>query len=129
MLELYRIDVQHFAPNDEHRSIETYVVALREHEVYDAINDMAYGCWNDRNDDGVVYEIFDDAWNVIGTETYKERMMRLKGDINDEDEELSDLYYGRTLYGWENLGEIAGEEINLLSKFGMLYVKKVKPCA
>lgn len=119
-MNLYRISVQHCGPKDSHKSVESYVMGRHDTDMYEQISKLNYGVWDDRNDERSDIEIFDNEYNVIGTETYKERIIRLKGDINDEDEDLSDLYYGCTLYGWENLGPISDSEEITLIELGVL---------
>lgn len=55
----------------------------------------------------------------VGHEKYKDRMIRLKGELNDE-VELTDLYYGMTLVGWRMVkSDIPTEQIELLKDTGI----------
>jgi len=105
-MNLYRITVAHYSPKDSHKSIQDYLLADNEEHVYDYINhNHNYGMWDDYNEEEEESEIYDEHDKVIGTETYKEKMLRVKGDMNDPDDSLEDLYYGQTRYGWELVKE------------------------
>ncbi|WPQ60026.1 hypothetical protein [Paenibacillus polymyxa] len=53
-------------------------------------------------------------------ESFKDRMIRLQGNINDDEAELSDLYYGATLHGWKLKKEnITSKEIDTLRSLGI----------
>jgi hypothetical protein len=106
--KLYKINVQHVAPKDEHTSLECFLLAENDEAVYFWLDkEKRYGGWEDINDDGNEYKIYDntDDYNVIGTETFKEKMIRIKGELNDEDRCFADAYYGLTFYGWELVEE------------------------
>lgn len=104
-MNLYKIIFRHYAPKGSHSGITTYLLANNDEEVYTYIDSINYGMWSDKNADYPELNIYDDEYNVIGTESFKEKMIRIKGLIFDEDYEPSDLYYGATLYGWELIKE------------------------
>lgn len=101
-MNLYRILFTHTAPKDTKLGIETYLLAENEDDVYHHIDEeYKWGGWSDSESDGKTFDVYDEDWNQIGTETFREKIMRIKGDMNDEDYDFSDAYYGITLYGWE----------------------------
>lgn len=104
-MNLYRILFRHYAPKDSHSGITTYLLANNDEEVYTYIDSINYGMWSDKNEECPKLNIYDDEYIVIGTESFKEKMIRIKGLMFDEDYELTDLYYGKTLYGWEVIKE------------------------
>ena len=104
-MNLYKVLFEHYAPKDSQLGISTFLLAENDNQVYDYINNINYGLWEDMNNDYDKLNIYDNEMNVIGTETFKEKMIRIKGLIFDEDYELTDLYYGATLYGWELVKE------------------------
>ena len=105
-MNLYKILFSNTAPKDSKEGIVTYLLANSEEEVYHFIDkNHNYECWKDREEEGETFEIYDDDYNKIGTETFKEKILRLKGEMNDEDNNFSDAYYGITLYGWELVTE------------------------
>lgn len=114
-MKLYKIYVQHVCTKDEHTSLDCFLLAEDDEAVYEWLDKKTY--WSD--DDEEVKEVRDDDFNVISTETYKDYIIRLRGDMYDEDQEYSDLYYGLTLYGWEEV--IGGMlEATVLKRFGIL---------
>ena len=96
-INLYKIVFSHSAPTDTEYGIKCFFLAHNEEEVYDYI-DFEYNdqCWrdNEKNLD-----------SKTGGETFREKIIRLRGDINDETRDLSDAYYGVSFYGWELVAE------------------------
>lgn len=126
-MNLYEIMFEHYSQKDSEKGIFTYLIAKSDEEVYEWIkletelNDgrILYVCWGDYEDEKT-FDIYDDDYNVIGEETFKKRMVRLKGELYDEEVELSDLYYGKTLIGWEKVKEnIKQEEVDILLNSGI----------
>ena len=101
-MNLYKIKFSHTAPKDTKEGIITYLLAKNDDGVYNYI-DEEYNCecWKDQEAENIVYDIFNDRFDIIGTETFREKIIRLKGEMNDEDYDYSDAHYGITLYGWE----------------------------
>jgi hypothetical protein len=101
-MNLYKIVFSHSAPKDTSHGIKTYLLANNDDEVYDYIDrEYAYGVWSDTETDNEIFNVYDDDYNVIGNELFHGKIIRLKGDINDDDVDFADAYYGITLYGWE----------------------------
>jgi hypothetical protein len=126
-MNLYQIMLEHYAPKDSEKGIFTYLVANSDEEVYEWIASekelsdgrQVFNSWKYKDEEDT-FENYDDDYNVIGEETFKERIIRLKGDMNDEDAELDDLYYGRTLLGWEIVKfSITDIEIAVLKGLGI----------
>lgn len=126
-MNLYEIMMEHFALKDSEKGIHSYLAANSDEEAYEWLKSESelkdgrqiFISW-DMSEDEEEFEIYDDNYEVIGTETFKEKMIRLKGDINDEDVELSDLYYGRTLVGWKLVKEnITRAEIEIIKNCGV----------
>ena len=88
-MKLYKIMVTHYAPKDFHSSIQEYVVATCDRDVFEYLA-SGYAYWED------ILEYCDDE--EYAREEYEE-ILRNKGD----DREVSDLYYGATQYGWEEV--------------------------
>lgn len=127
MLNLYEIQFEHFAPKDSEKGIYTYLAAENDEAVYEWLKsdpELSNGkhifTGFEDYEEEEEYEIFDDDYNVIGTESFKERMIRLKGDMNDDEKELNDLYYGATLIGWKMVKEdVNNDVIQILKDFGV----------
>ena len=101
-MNLYKITFSHSAPKDTKNGIETYLLAENEEQVYGYIDrEFNCECWKDQENENEIFKIFDKRFNEIGTETFKQKIIRIKGEMNDEDYDYCDAYYGITLYGWE----------------------------
>jgi len=113
-MKLYQIDVLHAAPKDSHISIEGYVIAENDEQVYEYLKSepedgiTIFNSWANKEKKGEEFEIYDD-YKVIGTETYKQKIIRLKGEIEDDSVDFEDAYYGVTLYGWTEVKEHLNE--------------------
>jgi len=119
MKHLYRIEVEHAAPKDLISAIAGYVIAENEEKLYDYLascnNRYEPKClkistgwkynYKENSDNNELYEYYDEEDN-IHTENWKERMIRLKGEIGDEERDYPDAHYGVTYYGWRDLGEV-----------------------
>lgn len=115
--------IEHLAPKGSEKGIHTYLVAEDDVDVYEWLKlereladgrrlYLSYELTEKENEE---FTIYDDEYNLVGTESFKERMIRLKGDMNDEDMQFEDLHYGKTLVDWRRLKEsITSEEISLL---------------
>lgn len=66
------------------------------------------------------FDIYDSEYNVIGTETFRERTVRLKGTMFDEDAEVENAHYGVTHYGWvEVKKDVSSADLVLLKSIGV----------
>lgn len=120
-MNIYKIHVQHFSQKDSHSSIEAFLLAESADDVYKWVDEKVYGSYTDQNDEGDALEIYDENYDVIGHETFKEKMLRVGGEFFDEDYEPQDLYYGCTIYGWEKLkSEVLEVDIAALEKLDVL---------
>lgn len=98
---LYKIKMQHFSPKDSEEGIVGFLYAKNDEQVYEFLktdpkfdNLHILNCWDDKENDDI---------------TFKKSLLKHQGEINNDDIEVHDLYYGCTLYGWE----IICEEFNL----------------
>lgn len=128
-MNLYEIRLNHFAPKGNQEGIYTYLAAHSDENVYEWIKKSKelkdgrylFTSWEDKEgDEEESADVFDDDGETIGTESFKERMIRVKGDMYDDYVELYDLYYGETLVGWNMVKEkISDSDINLLQELGI----------
>lgn len=91
MLKLYKIKVTHYAPRDSHTSIQEFVVANNDKEVFEYLA-KGYAYWED----------ILDCWGSEPNEEMLEEYNNIyenKGDYR----EVDDLYYGATQYSWEEV--------------------------
>lgn len=121
-MNLYRILVIHASPKDTHSSIECYMIAENDLEVFHWVDkELAYGSWTEDYNNEEMLNIYDEEYNIIGQELYKDKMLRLHGEYFDPDASFDDAFYGVTHYGWELLDEdIRAEDIKFLKKFKMI---------
>lgn len=139
-MKLYKIMFTHWSQKDSATGIVEHFVGENDEAVYEYIKSQdsnydreisMFTSWTEYEEANSYYdedveeedkgfEIYDDDYNVIGTETFKERMLRLGGEMFDEDQELNDLYYGATRFGWKEVGEILPTEIAVLKNVGIL---------
>jgi hypothetical protein len=96
-----------------------YVLADSEDEILTRLDasggNYTYGAWKERNDSAEEpFDILDANYNVIGTETYLEKMMRLRGEFNDDDANYDDAYYGISHWGWDEGRQISSSDADVL---------------
>jgi len=123
-MKLHKILLRHCAPKDCVEVIKLYVIADNESEILEHIDatdgKYTYGAWKDKSEDAdEPFSIYDSDYNVIGTETYLEKMSRLRGEFNDEDANYSDAYYGVTHYGWDEGVDISDDDANTLIRLSI----------
>lgn len=127
-MNLYQIMLEHYAPKDSEQGIYTYLAANSDEDVYEWLKSepklkdgrQIFLVWGMNEEDDETFEIYDKNYDVIGTETFKEKIIRLKGDLNDEDADFSDLFYGKTLLGWSTVKyNITDLEILTLNSLGI----------
>lgn len=110
-MKLYTIKFEHYGASSEYDGIEAYAVADNEEQVYEYIaNELTN--WKDEETELVTR--YDENWNNLGEETWKEKIMRERGDFNRDND---DCYYGATQYQWNEGVDIFGDEYEVLSKF------------
>lgn len=116
-INLFTIRFSHHAPKDGKRGIETYVLADSETAVRDRIDEeFNGGAWKD---DDEPIETYDDDYDVTGEETRLERVLRLRGEVDGEDNDYSDSYYGLTFWGWDEAVSISEDDAATLLRLGI----------
>ncbi|NCP98035.1 hypothetical protein GW796_08870 [archaeon] len=112
-MKLFSILIRHCSQKDSKEAIVGYFIAANDTIIMNYIDkELMSGIWTDRNNDSLdsPIEIKDEDDILIGVECYKERMLRLRGEFNDQDADYSDAYYGITHYGWNEGIEISKEQ-------------------
>jgi hypothetical protein len=94
-MNLYKIVFSHSAPRDIKYGLKGYVLARNDEDVYGHIIDENYTNWIEYEEDPAI--ILEDDSEL--QETFHEKIIRLRGDIHDED------HYGVSYYGWELVAE------------------------
>ncbi|MGR6760281.1 hypothetical protein ACU1JV_00360 [Paenibacillus sp. T2-29] len=118
-MNLYKIMFEHFSQKDSQKGILTYLVADSDSEVYEWIKSepsseiwgSIFNSYKYKEKDKEVFDVYDNNYNCVSQEGFRDRMIRLHGDMFDEDVELCDLYYGVTLYGWTLVKENVGYDV------------------
>jgi hypothetical protein len=119
-MNLYVIKIRHCSPKDCKESILGYYLATNDLSIMQYIDKkLMFGTWTDRHNEDGLFDITDNDGNIIGTETYFDRMLRLRGEFHDPDVDYSDSYYGITHYGWDEGKEISSTDISFLLNLGV----------
>ena len=131
----------HHAPKDSEQGIKCLLLAENDEQVYNWIasepeinEEKLYNSWKEKDsytwdeEDGLFVneelgEAIDEGWwdEDGNPENFKDRMLRLKGEINDESADFSDSYYGITLLGWELLKENVTIDYLELIELGIVF--------
>jgi hypothetical protein len=128
MKNLYEIQFKHYAPRDSEQGIVTYLIAESNEEVFDwlkddpELSDERYITtpFGDYEADQESYDVYDNHYNLVSKESRKDQIMRFKGDMNDPDIALDDLFYGKTLFGWKLVKEdVSPYEISTVRGLGI----------
>lgn len=131
-MNLYRILAGHISPKDSMMAISHYVVANDDTEVYEMIREMYYlpkdddeYIENKTDDVDEIAEIREDLRNEDGYHYGPARIIREKGNTED-DSEYEDAYYGGQVVKWEVVKEdITDEEIDLLTQLGIFEEEEI----
>ncbi len=119
-MKLYTIKIRHCSQKDCKESILGHYIAENDLSVMQYIDKkLMSGTWTDRHNEDGLFDINDTDGHFIGTETYFDRMLRLRGEFYDTDVDYSDAYYGITHYGWDEGKEISSTDISLLLSLGV----------
>ncbi|RXZ77955.1 hypothetical protein EBB07_28255 [Paenibacillaceae bacterium] len=127
-MNLYKIMFIHYSPRDSQKGILTYLVANTDEEVYEWLKSdpklpdemYIFTTYKDSERDEESFNLYDDEYNIIGNEFFKERIVRMRGDMFDKELELNDLYYGRTLFGWGLVKEdVKNEDLSNIKDNGI----------
>jgi hypothetical protein len=122
-MNLYQINVKHIAPKSSHTSIEEYILAENDSEVFDYISEE-YTNWDELDGCERYITDFQDSedYTIEDYERFmKEFIISTKGEIDSDWACYDDLFYGRTHYGWELLFEnITEEQIKVLKLLNVL---------
>lgn len=119
-MKLHKILIRYWAPKGSYTGTAGYVIAENEQRILEQLDNSdynyTYGAWAENGD---AYEITDEHYRVIGTETYLQRMLRLRGEYADDEASVDDAYYGVTHYGWDEGVEIAPHDAMVLVRLGV----------
>lgn len=127
-MNIYKIEFLHAAPKDTESGIKCLLLAENEEQVYEWIKlepklgeRSLYNGWKDSEEENEEFEIYDENYNEVGKENFKQKMIRLQGQMNDDDYDYSDAYYGITLFGWSLLKENVTTDYLELIELGIVH--------
>ena len=119
-MKLYEITSTHLAPKDSHTAITEYLVANSDKDVFDYLSKgegSEYTYWNDKIDIdeyiGDDYETPEEEMNNWISQTLEEKGEEWNDDL------YTDLYYGRTIYGWRETNVTDEECMRLMIDYGI----------
>lgn len=139
-MNLYKVTFSHHAPKDSEQGIKALILAENDEQVYKWIanepetnegsmynswKDREQYYWNEENDTFVDKdgdEVDEGWWDEEGNpENFKDRMLRLRGEIEDDSVDFSDSYYGITLLAWEIIKENVSTDYSELTELGVVF--------
>ena len=127
-MNIYKIEFLHAAPKDIEYGMKCLLLAENEEQVYEWIvsepeidGKTLFNGWADSESENEEFEIYDDNYNLIGTENFKQKIIRLQGQMNDGNYDYSDSYYGITLLGWSLLKENVNTDYSELIELGIVF--------
>ncbi len=123
-MNLYKIIFEHHSPLDSEEGIKTYLLANNTEEVYEYML-KRYWLWRNSKDEKL-YPVYNYDYEEICTESFREKMLRINGEIHEEDPDLSDAYSGITLYGWELIDTPPDTDFSDMIKLGIVKVGYIR---
>ncbi len=137
-MNLYKVIFAYHAPKGIGKGIKALVLAESDEKVYKWIasepkigqstlfnswKEIENYAWDEQNEafideDGNECRWVDDDGNP---ENFKERMLRLKGEIDDDSVDFSNSYYGLELLGWQLLKENVTTNYSELMELGIVF--------
>ena len=119
-MKLYEITLTHLAPKDRETAIKEYVVAEDDLAVFDYLTKgkgKEYTYWDDRIDIDE-YEDNEDETAEEQMNYWIEQTLEEQGEEWNDDL-YTDLYYGRTIYGWHETDVTDEDLMYLMIKNGI----------
>lgn len=139
-MNLYKIEFLHAAPKDIERGLKCLLIAENDESVYNWIKSepeingsSLFNSWADNEllkynpDDGVFVDEDGDESDEYFTDEngnpidFKTKMLSIKGELNDEDYDFADAFYGITLFGWSLLKENVNTDYSELIDLGIIF--------
>lgn len=113
-MNLYSINFSHFGPKDSRNGIQGYLIAANDEAVLDWLLKA-----ETMNGEPINTKYWADS--IEEGDTTRERLLQHHGRLEDDEfmDELSDLYYGHTVYGWKFERDVAAFEVDVLVRVGV----------
>lgn len=127
-MNIYKIESLHASPKNREISLKCLLFAENEEQVYEWIKSepkigkkrLCNG-WVDSEQENEEFEVYNNKYDLIGKENFKQKMIRLKGQMNDTDYDYSDSYYGITTFGWSLLKQNVNTDYSELIELGIVF--------
>lgn len=121
-MRLYKIIVEHSSPKDSQYGTICMKVFNTTDELYDYFkNPYTKETYINTEEYPSLYmDFFDNEDTKKEEADYKEQWLANEGDIDAEYVEYQDLYYGLSVYGFTDMGEITQEEFDVLNKLKLI---------
>lgn len=121
-MRLYKILVDHYSPKDNQIGTICMKVFNTTDELYNYFkNPYTKETYINTEEYPSLYmEFFDNKDTKEEEADYKEQWLANEGDIDAEYVEYQDLYYGLSVYGFTDMGEITQEEFDVLNKLKLI---------
>lgn len=116
-MKLYKIDFTHYAPRGSDWGIKEYVLSENDRQVFEYLA-KGYANWNDILSDDTYIEEDWESYEEFESHQ-KQRYEDIFNNKGDYEEELCDLYYGATRYGWEEIDFIDEDDAEVLIRFNI----------
>jgi len=112
-MRLFKVTFMHYSQKDSAEGIKEYLLADTEHEVVEHIDvNHAWESWSDRDP----IDVWDEKLEKLIERPFLDKILKERGDYW---EEVSDLYYGATQFGWEEGVEISDTDAEVLLRLGI----------
>jgi|LGOV01.1.fsa_nt_gb hypothetical protein len=93
-MKLFKVKSTHFAQRGSHEAIDEFIVANNDREVFKYLDKKH--SWKEIMDEDIEYD-------PEGENSYRNAYNSIYAQKGDYERDLSDLYYGATIYGWEEV--------------------------
>jgi hypothetical protein len=105
---IYKMKSIHYAPKGSYEAVAFFVNAVDESDLFEQVKESLD--WDGRDEE---YK-----------EDYKNDIIRLKGDDDEEVTSFEDLYYGLTTFSWEECDDLTEEDFKVLTKAGLTTIER-----
>jgi hypothetical protein len=134
-MNLYKVIFTHYAPLGNEEGIKEYVLCEDDNKMYDYVDSkFNYDGWKEKESDLYSDEYSEyykeDAENprgvLIKKSPFRVSIINNKGQVDHDDNEYLDLFYGLTHYGWELVKEnVDNFDFLKLKQLGVIVESKI----
>lgn len=124
-MKLWELLFRHYAPKDSEEGIICYLLADTSEQIYDFLKTEPTIPDGTQYGRGIYtsWEYVDDPEDEEYDENHRKRLIECCGEMFDEEEEVSNAFYGVIHYGWNCICEdIKNIEIAVLKSVGITVI-------